>query len=43
VRELDCKVAQRANPGLDVRFSVVMRRVRGKLVWGALGTEVVGM
>jgi len=43
VRELDCKVAQRANPRLDVRFPVVVRGVRGKLVWGALGTEVVGM
>jgi hypothetical protein len=43
VRELDCEVAQRPDPRLDIRFPVVVRGVRGKLVWGALGTEVVGM
>ena len=43
VRELDGKVAERPNPRLDVRLPVVVRRVCGKLVWGALSTEVVGM
>ena len=43
VRELYCEVAQRPDPRLDIRFPVVVRCVRGKLVWNALGTEVVGM
>jgi hypothetical protein len=43
VRELYREVAQGPDPRLDIRFPVVVRGVGGKLVWGALGTEVVGM
>lgn len=43
VRELHCEVAQGSDPRLDIRCPVVVRGVLGKLVWGALGTEVVGM
>jgi len=43
VRELHGEVAQGMDPRLEIRLPVVVRGMRGKLVWGALGTEVVGM
>ena len=43
MRELHRKVAQGAEPRLEIRVPVVVGGMLGKLVWGALGTEVVGM
>ena len=43
MRELHRKVAQGSDPRLDLSLPVVVRGVFGELVWGALGTEVVGM
>ncbi len=43
VGELHSEVAQGSNPRLEIRFPVVVGGVLGLLVWGALGTEVVGM
>jgi cell division septum initiation protein DivIVA len=43
VREFHGEVAQGMDPRLEIRLPVVVLGVRGKLLWGALGTEVVGM
>jgi len=43
VREFHGEVAQDSGTRLEVRLPVVVGGVLGKLVWGALGTEVVGM
>ena len=43
VRQLASVVAERAQPGLEIRSAVVTLSLCGQLVWGALGTEVVGV
>ena len=41
--ELAGVVAERQRPGVEVTVAVVVLGMRRKLVWGALGTEVVCM
>ena len=42
-RQLSRVIAERARPGVEIGVSVVVLRVGCQLVWGALGTEVVGV
>ena len=42
-RHLNGEVAERAEPLVEVRPTVVVGDMLGQLVWGALGTEVVGV
>ncbi len=42
-RELAGVVAERPGAGVEVGFAIVVLRVGRELVWGALGTEVVGV